>query len=84
MHARWVSYIQWFTLSLKQKSGKLNRVVETLSHRAKLLVTLQADITRFECLKELFETNEDFVEIWRRFFTRTPAPEMHIQEDYLF
>ena len=63
MHAWWVSYIQRFTFSLKHKSGKLNWVGDALSHRATLLVTLQTDITGFECLKELFEMNEDFVEI---------------------
>jgi hypothetical protein len=63
MHARWVSYIQWFTFSLKHKSDKLNRVADTLSRRATLLVTLQADITGFECLKKLFETDEDFLKI---------------------
>jgi hypothetical protein len=46
-------------------------------------VTLQADITGFECLKELFEMDGDFVEIWRPCTTGTPVPEMQIQEGYL-
>jgi hypothetical protein len=84
MHARWVSYIQWFTFSLKHKSGKLNRVADALSRRVTLLVTLQANITEFECLKKLFETDEDFGEIWKLCTSGTPVPEMHIQEGYLF
>jgi len=31
MHARWVSFIQWFTFSLKHMVGQLNKVVNALS-----------------------------------------------------
>jgi hypothetical protein len=84
MHAQWVSYIQRFTFSLKHKSRKLNWVANALSRQVTLLVALQADITGFECLKELFETDEDFSEIWKLCTSGTPIPEMHIQEGYLF
>jgi hypothetical protein len=62
MHARWVSYIQWFTFSLKHKSGKLNCAADALSHRATLLITMKAEVTGFECLKELNEEDEDLGE----------------------
>ena len=63
---------------------KLNRVAKALSRRATLLVTLYVDITRFECLKELYETDEDFGEIWKLCTSGTLVLKMHIQEGYLF
>jgi hypothetical protein len=63
MHAQWVSYIQWFTFFVKHKSVKLNRVADTLSHQATLLITMKAKVIGFKCLKESYEEDEDFGEI---------------------
>lgn len=60
MHAWWVAYIQRFTFSLKHNSGKLNCVADALSRWAMLLVIMKAKVTRFECLKEFSEEDEDF------------------------
>jgi len=84
MHARWVSYIQRFTFSIKHKSGKLNRVAGALSRRATLLITMKAEVAGFECLKELYEEDEDFGETRRRCKAGQPFFEIHIQERYLF
>jgi ribonuclease HI len=84
MHAWWVSYIQRFTFFLRHKSGKLNHVADALSRRATLLITMKAEMTRFECLKELYEEDEDFGETWKRCKAGQPVSEIHIQEGYLF
>ncbi|XP_059458391.1 uncharacterized protein LOC132187986 [Corylus avellana] len=84
MHARWVSYIQRFTFSLKHKSGKLNHVVDALSRRATLLISMKAEVTGFKYLKELYEEDEDFGETWKHGKAGQPIFEIHIQEGYLF
>ncbi|XP_059441928.1 uncharacterized protein LOC132174260 [Corylus avellana] len=84
MHAWWVSYFQQFTFSLKHKLGKLNRVSDALSCRATLLITMKAEVNGFECLKELYEEDEDFGETWKRCKAGQTISEIHIQEGYLF
>jgi len=54
MQARWIAFTQKFTLVLKHKSGQQNKVVDALSGRAALLVTLQSEIINFEQLKDLY------------------------------
>jgi hypothetical protein len=45
---------------------------------------MKAEVTRFECLKELYEENEDFGETWKRYKAGQPVSEIHIQEGHLF
>ena len=84
MHARWVSYIQKFSFSLKHKSGQQNKVTDALSRRVSLLVTLRTEVIGFDCLKELYEEDDDFGNIWAKCQDGRSVEGMLIQYGYLF
>ncbi|XP_050262872.1 uncharacterized protein LOC126707289 [Quercus robur] len=64
MHARWVAYIQRFHFTLKHKSGITNKVADAHNKRASLLTTLCIEVVGFDWLKELYENDKDFGDIW--------------------
>ena len=84
MHAKWVSYIQKFSFSLKHKSGQQNKVTDALSRRASLLVTLRTEVIGFDCLTELYEEDDDFGNIWAKCQDGRSVEGMLIQDGYLF
>jgi len=84
MHARWASYFELFNFMIRHKSGVDNKVPDALSRRVSLLVSLQSEIIGFDFLKELYEKDKDFEEIWEKCLTKQSAQDYHIMEDFLY
>ncbi|KAL1191707.1 putative mitochondrial protein [Cardamine amara subsp. amara] len=64
-HARWVEFIETFPYVIKYKQGNENIVADALSRRYALISTLDAKLLGFEQLKDLYQTDTDFQEIFK-------------------
>lgn len=63
MHLRWALFLQRFSFVIKQTAEEANQVADALSRRIELLTMLQAELTGFEKLKELYVNDNFFADI---------------------
>ncbi|XP_038695443.1 uncharacterized protein LOC119992722 [Tripterygium wilfordii] len=61
MHARWSAYIENFPYKLMHQSGSTNTVANALSRHVSLLAALRTEINGFDCVKEQFLSDPDFL-----------------------
>ena len=65
-HARWVEFIETFPYVIKFKKGKENVVTDALSQRYVFLLALETKLLGFEFIKDLYATDQDFKEVFRK------------------
>jgi hypothetical protein len=51
-HAKWATFVQQFSFTIKHKSEALNKVADTLSRKTSLLTTMTSKVIGFELLKD--------------------------------
>lgn len=83
MHARWMEYLQQFTFVIKHKAGVHNKVADALSRLAILLITMESEVIGFDRLKELYDSDDDFVDIWKQHNSGTPSGLYIIHDGFL-
>ena len=84
MHAHWMEYLQQFTFVIKHKAGTQNKVADALSQRAILRKTMGSEAIGFDCLKDLYISDDDFVEVWKQNETGVPGGLYLVQDGFLF
>ncbi|XP_010530537.1 PREDICTED: uncharacterized protein LOC104807122 [Tarenaya hassleriana] len=63
-HAKWVEFLETFPYVIRYKQGKENIVADALSRRYTLISTLDARLLGFEHIKELYESDLDFSDVF--------------------
>ena len=64
-HATWVEFLQAYNFTIKHKASVHNVVADALSRKHVLLTSMQVKVVGFEMVKELYEKDVDFGEIWK-------------------
>nr|KAJ0223892.1 hypothetical protein LSAT_V11C200062990 [Lactuca sativa] len=82
-HAKWVEFLQSFHFSCKYKDGESNVVADALSRRYLLLVTLDVRFLGFETLKDHYQSDMDFRDMFLK-CAGGPNGEFVIQDGFLF
>ena len=64
-HLKWVEFMHSYTFLLKHRSGRSNRVADSLSMRQLFLTIMHVEVVGFDELKNMYPKDPDFVEAWK-------------------
>ena len=65
VHVKWIEFLQSFTFVSKHISGQSNKVADALSRRLLIMQENQIQVLGFEQLRDLYEADIDFQEVYR-------------------
>ena len=65
-HGNWVKFFQPYRYMIKHKTGVENKVADALSRRVSILVAVSNKVTRFERIKNDYESYPDFGKVYQR------------------
>jgi hypothetical protein len=82
-HSRWIEFIETFPHVIKYKQGKENIVADALSLRYVLSHTMNTRLLHFEYVKELYDNDSDFAEIYNACGHSTFG-KFYLMDGYLF
>ena len=82
-HAKWVEFIETFPYIIKYKQGKKNIVADALSRMYVLLHTMNTRFPGFENVKELYDNDFDFAEIYNA-YGHLVFGKFYLMNGYLF
>nr|GEV91829.1 hypothetical protein [Tanacetum cinerariifolium] len=61
---KWTTYeLEFYAI---HKAGTKNKVADALSRRATLLITMGTEGISFDCLKDLYASDDDLSEVWKQ------------------
>ena len=83
-HAKWMEFIETFPYVIKYKKGKENVVADALSRRYALLTTLDSKFLGFEFIKELYESDNDFSNMFITCANGAVSNDFYVFEGFLF
>ncbi|GKB76291.1 RNA-directed DNA polymerase, partial [Tanacetum coccineum] len=63
---------------------RINKVVNVLSRKTTLLVSISNEVVVFNSIKDLYASDEDFYNIWMELKTKQHQGEFHVLNGYLF
>jgi translation initiation factor IF-1 len=83
-HGRWMEFIETFPYVIQYKKGKDNVVADALSRRYTLITTLDSRVLGFVYIKELYDGDHDFGDIFRTCQEKGASDKFYIFEGFLF